>query len=186
MTSETIYIISSIRQQIEQNNVIFPVGFDFCFREPDTGNIFLRRMDDNAELVRFPNIDTQGNWFYLRYEELEKSTFTPINRQGSCQERFEQAITLKGVFIFTANNQYEVGDYTVNTIMGTFIPPFGTIDTIKIDPASIQYDYFNFNDEDTGNELRSYMPDIQSFAIDINVTFAREFSDCRNPPEIIT
>jgi hypothetical protein len=106
MTSETIYIISSIRQQIEQNNVIFPVGFDFCFREPDTGNIFLRRMDDNAELVRFPNIDTQGNWFYLRYEELEKSTFTPINRQGSCQERFEQAITLKGVFIFTGNNQY--------------------------------------------------------------------------------
>jgi hypothetical protein len=185
MTSETIHIISSIRQHIEQNNVIFPSGYDFCFREPDTGYIYLRRMDDNSELVRFPNIDTNGNFFYLRYEELEKSTFRPMPRFGSCQERFEQSFTLRGVFVFTGNNQYEVGDYTLNTIMGTFIPDFPQVDTIKVDLASIQYDYFNFNDEDTGNELRSYMPELQSFAIDINVIFAREFSECRNPPELI-
>jgi hypothetical protein len=87
--------------------------------------------------------------------------------------------------VFTGNNQYEVGDYTLNTIMGTYIPDFPQVDTIKVDLASIQYDYFNFNDEDTGNELRSYMPELQSFAIDINVIFAREFSECRNPPELI-
>jgi hypothetical protein len=29
------------------------------------------------------------------------------------------------------------------------------------------------------------MPAIQSFAIDINITFAREFDECRNPPELI-
>jgi hypothetical protein len=87
--------------------------------------------------------------------------------------------------VFTGNDQFEVGDYTLNMIIGTQLAPFNNVNEIRINPAQILYDYFNWNEQDTGGEIRTYMPAIQSFAIDINITFAREFDECRNPPELI-
>ena len=78
-----------------------------------------------------------------------------------------------------------MGDYTLNGIIGTQLAPFNNVDEIRVNPASIQYDYFNWNEEDTAGEIRAYMPAIQSLSIDINITFAREFDSCRNPPELI-
>lgn len=185
MTSETLHIISAIRQDITNRNVIFPKGYDSVFRDPETNLLYYRQFGDSNELQRFPPIDTEGNFFYLRYLENERATFEEINRESSCKERFRQTINLRGVFVFTANNQFEVGDYTVNNIIGTQISPFNNVNEIRVNPANAQYDYFNWNEEDTAGEIRTYMPAIQSFAIDINVTFAREYDECRNPPELI-
>jgi hypothetical protein len=113
------------------------------------------------------------------------ATFEEINRESSCKERFRQTIILRGVFIYTANNQFEVGDYTLNGIIGTQLNPFGNVDEIRVNPLSINYDYLNWSGEDTADEIRQYLPSIQSFAIDISVTFAREYDACRNPPELI-
>jgi len=185
MTSETLHIISEIRQDITNRNVIFPNGYDSVFRDPETNQLYYRQFGDSNELQRFPPIDTEGNFFYLRYLGTEIASLEEINRQSSCKERFRQTINLRGVFVFTANNQFEVGDYTLNGIIGTQLAPFGSVDEIRVNPANIQYDYFNWNEEDTAGEIRAYMPAIQSLSIDINITFAREFDSCRNPPELI-
>ena len=185
MTSETLHIISTIRQDITNRNVIFPLGYDSVFRDPETNLLYYRQYGDSNELDRFPPVDTQGNFFYLRYLETERATLEEINRQASCKERFRQTILLRGVFIYTANNQFEVGDYTLNGLIGTVISPFGNVDEIRVNPLSINYDYLNWSDEDTAGQIRQYMPSIQSFAIDISITFAREYDACRNPPELI-
>jgi hypothetical protein len=185
MTSETLHIISQIRQDITNRNVIFPKGYDSVFRDPATSLLYYRQYGDSNEYDRFPPIDNQGNFFYLRYLENERATFEEINRESSCKERFRQTIILRGVFIYTANNQFEVGDYTLNGIIGTQLSPFGNVDEIRVNPLSINYDYLNWSGEDTADEIRTYMPAIQSFAIDISITFAREFDACRNPPELI-
>jgi hypothetical protein len=185
MTSETLYIINQLRQDLTNRNVIFPKGYDSVFRDPESNLLYYRQFGNSNEYERFPPIDTEGNFFYLRYLATETSTFEEINRQSSCKERFRQTINLRGVFVFTANDQFEVGDYTLNMIIGTQLAPFNNVNEIRINPSQIQYDYFNWNEQDTGGEIRTYMPAIQSFAIDINITFAREFDECRNPPELI-
>ena len=185
MTSETRTILDQVQAHIANNNVIFPKGYGYCFRDPGTNLIYLRQFGDSNELTQFPPIDTEGNFFYIRHMETEQATLQPLPREASCKERFAQTYNFRAVFVFTGNDQWEVGDYTLNTIIGCEIPNFRNVDNILIEPTGILYDYFNFNEEDTAGAIRTYMPALQSFAIDFSVIFAREFDNCRNPPELI-
>ena len=185
MTSETRIILDQVQNYITNNNAIFPKGYGYCFRDPESDLIYLRQFGNSNELTQFPPIDTEGNFFYVRHIETEKASLSTINRQSSCLERFVQTYQFRAVFVFTANDQWEVGDYTLTTFIGCHIDPFRNVNNILIEPVQILYDYLNFNDEDTAGEIRTYMPSIQSFAIDFNLIFAREFDNCRNPPELI-
>lgn len=184
MTSELTHIITTLRTQIEQRNVVCPIGYDSVFRDPETDQIYFRRFNTSQELERFGMDDRMGNFFYLRFSEVEQSELSATNKLSSCHERILQTITMRAVFIYQASDIFEVGDYLLNVILGTDIANFRNISNVKIDPTQIKYDYFNWDGDDTGGIIRTYLPHHQSTAIDISVIFAREYDECRNPPNI--
>lgn len=182
MTSETRQIISTIRTELLAGNVLMQSGFDNCFRDPETGLIYLRNYDN--ELARFGIHDNIGNFFYIRYDETERAQFRELPRTASCKEMFEQTLALRVVFVYTATEQYEACDYLINKMMGVHVPNFNNVSVVKVSLSQAYYDYANWDGDDTANEIRAYNTALQSCAIDINVTFAREFDNCRQPPQL--
>jgi hypothetical protein len=184
MTSELKQVIQKIRAHIENNNVICTLGFDGCFRDPQDNQIYLRKFND-TDIEQFGMADNLGNFFYLRFNDTEKATFGDAPRTASCTDPVTMTADMRAVFIYEANDQFEVGDYLMNVMMGIEVKPFQNISNFDINFSTIHYDYFNWNDEDTGGEILTYMPHIKSCAIDFSVNFRREFDNCRNPPNLV-
>lgn len=184
MTSELKYIITNLRQQIENNNVVCPLGFDGVFRDPASDLVYLRKFDTDSELDQFGIDDRLGNFFYLRFDEVEQSALDITTRLNSDQRRVNQTLALRAVFAYQASNIFEVGDYLLNVVMGLYIGSYRNISNVQVIPTNIKYDYFNWDGDDTGGLIRTYLPYHQSTAIDFNVIFARDYDECRNPPNI--
>jgi hypothetical protein len=184
MTSELKIVIQRIRAHIENHNVICPIGFDSCFRDPEVNQVYLRRFND-SDIEQFGMSDSLGNFFYLRFSETERATFAPAARLQSCLDTVTMTADMRAVFIYSGNDQFEVGDYLFNVMLGVEVEPFRNVSDFDLNLLSIDYDYLNWNDEDTGGIIRAYMPNIQSCAIDFSVNFRREFDPCRNPPNLV-
>jgi hypothetical protein len=184
MTSELKQVIQRIRAHIENNNVICPLGFDGAFRDPEANQVYLRKFNDN-DIEQFGMADNLGNFFYLRFAETERATFSDAPRVASCRDSVTMSIDMRAIFIYEANDQFEVGDYLMNVLQGTHIDPFQNVSNVDINFNSIDYDYFNWNDEDTGGIILHYMPYIKSCAIDFTVNFRRDLDICRNPPNLV-
>jgi len=73
----------------------------------------------------------------------------------------------------------------MNVMQGVEIMPFQNMSNFALNFNSIDYDYFNWNDEDTGGIIRHFMPYIKSCAIDFTVNFRRDLDICRNPPNLV-
>ena len=185
MTSETLYILQSIADQLVASSTTFTDCTVGAFMEVKDGQVLLRSQGDNTELQQYGLEDFSIPQLYIRYREREVMDITSGEKQLSSDFQCQKEILpCRIVGMFEGEDMFEVLDNMKNQILTFDVLPFMNVDTVKIYQVRGYIDYINQWEEENMREFREHMPTLLSVALDIDIAYWRH-GGCRQPVDLI-